>query len=107
MLSFLRRRKTAPPDPLPAPVREPPRVHDYTRGHLGWGHDYVVHHDPDDLERLRVSGWGLGIERGDHLLIDYSGQRSRYEVAHIEYHRDPRDMWAADLTLIPPTEDVS
>lgn len=88
MLSFLRRRKSAAPEPSPAPGREP-RVHDYTR------------------QQLRVSGRGLGIERGDHLLIDYDGQSARYEVAHIEYHRDPRDMWAADLTLIPPTEDAS
>ncbi|WP_019060012.1 hypothetical protein [Streptomyces prunicolor] len=106
MLNFLRRRETAPPEPSPAPGRKP-RVHDYTRDHLGWGRDYVVHHEPDDLQQLRVSGWGPGIERGDHILIDYGGPRSRYEIAHIEYHPSPRDMWGADLTLIPPTEGTS
>ena len=57
----------------------------------------------DDLDlvsgglHLRVSGWGHGIEQGDHLLINYDGQPHRYRVTEIEHHRDPADMWAADL----------
>ncbi|MCI3277585.1 hypothetical protein [Streptomyces cylindrosporus] len=109
MLNFLRRKPTRPdpvrasaPEP-PKPVREP-RAFDYTSERCGWGHNIVIHHVAEDGQ-VRVSGWGDGIEEGDHLLIDYGGQRQRFTVAEIEYHRDPPDMWAATLT--PPTKGAN
>lgn len=78
------------------------KTHDYTRRH--WGHDYVVWRVVEDGQCLITSGWGRGISKGDFLIIPNEGGTTRYAVAHIEYKRDPSDMWSADLIFAPRSE---
>jgi hypothetical protein len=103
-LVALLNRPTPKPEPEPLPEG---RTHDYTR--RGWGHDYVIHHVIDDGQELRCSGWGPAfgnrIVRGDYLLLvskpESQVDSTRYQVAEIEYHMDPQDMWAATLRFAP------
>jgi hypothetical protein len=96
------RRRPAEPVELPLPDG---KTRDYTN--RGWGHDYVIHHVIDGGRELRCSGWGPGfgprIVRGDYLILPGKdpGATTRYQVAEIEYHMDPADMWAATLRFAP------
>src|SRR2546430_2338943 len=89
-----RQHARSSPQPAPTPPHREPRTHAYTPDHRGWGHNSVIHGERSGGLHLRVSGWGHGIEQGDHLLINYDGQPHRYRVTEIEHHRDPAHMSA-------------
>lgn len=89
------RETRVPSRALDAAVDHEPAVHDYRRGHRTWGHNLVVHSSDDGT--LRASGWGRGVHRGDHLLVDNDGRPARLEVTDIEYLPDPSDMWRGGL----------
>ncbi|WP_075737505.1 hypothetical protein [Streptomyces acidiscabies] len=98
---LFRRRKAAAlePQPIPMPARTP-SVHDYRSATLRWGRNIVVHRITDTGEAC-ISGWGHGIQDGDHLLLDEDGCHGRYEITEIEHHRDPADMWGATIRPTP------
>ena len=69
-------------------------THDYTAKTLCWGHSY-------ESVGGNILGWGTGIKSGDNLLFDsQSGVRALYRVVKIEYYRDPRDMWKAEVSFV-------
>lgn len=80
-------------------------VHDYYTMRT-WGHDYSFSPaEGTGGRRGRISGWGplVGerIVRGDYLcLVGPTKKVSVYKVTHIEYMRDPSDMWFADATYV-------
>lgn len=75
------------------------QTHDYTR--RTWGHDYTTLEVIDGGQRLRLGGWGLGIEAGDYLIFPNGNGTTRYRVDRIDYRMDPRDMWFAEATFAP------
>ena len=76
-----------------------PETHDYTK--RGWGHDYTFDPRRGGLEG-RMMGWGFGIQEGDFLILSRKdGGSTRYRVTHIQYYRDPPDMWRADVEFAP------
>lgn len=75
------------------------QTHDYTK--RTWGHDYTTLSVIDGGKRLRLSGWGRGIEAGDYLLLQNDGGSTRYQVESIEYRMDPPDMWFAEVRFAP------
>ena len=75
------------------------QTHDYTR--RTWGHDYTTLKVIDGGQRLRLSGWGLGINAGDYLILPNGDGTTRYRVDSIDYRMDPQDMWFADATFAP------
>lgn len=75
------------------------KTHDYTR--CAWGHNIEVLSFLGEGKRLRVAGWGLGIAKGDYLLLNNKGDSTRYQVSSIKYRRDPPDMWTAELMFAP------
>lgn len=75
------------------------QTHDYTR--RTWGHDYTTLSVIDGGQRLRLSGWGLGINAGDYLILPNGSGTTRYRVDSIEYRIDPHDMWFAEATFAP------
>lgn len=79
------------------PVR--PQTHDYTR--RTWGHDYSTTQVIDGGMRLRLAGWGHGIEAGDYLILPNGSDTTRYQVEKIDYRMDPPDMWFADAVFAP------
>ena len=83
--------------PVEPKVRQ--QTHDYTR--RTWGHDYTTLKVIDGGQRLRLSGWGLGINAGDYLILPNGKGTTRYRVDSIEYRMDPRDMWFAEATFAP------
>ena len=75
------------------------QTHDYTR--RTWGHDYTTLSVIDGGQRLRLSGWGLGINAGDYLILPNGNGTTRYRVDSIAYRMDPHDMWFAEATFAP------
>jgi hypothetical protein len=82
---------------LETPVRQ--QTHDYTR--RTWGHDYSTTEVLDGGMRLRMAGWGFGIEAGDFLILPNGNGTTRYRVDSIDYRMDPRDMWFAEASFAP------
>lgn len=80
-------------------MNQNPITHDYTSRR--WGHAVDVLRIIGGGQRLRVSGYGHGVNRGDFLLLPNEGASTRYSVLKIEYMRDPKDMWFADLEFAP------
>lgn len=83
--------------PVEPTVRQ--QTHDYTR--RTWGHDYTTLKVIDGGQRLRLSGWGLGINSGDYLILLNGNGTTRYRVDSIEYRMDPCDMWFVEATFAP------
>ncbi len=83
--------------PVERGVRQ--QTHDYTR--RTWGHDYTTLRVIDGGQRLRLSGWGLGINAGDYLILQNGNGSTRYRVDSIDYRTDPRDMWLAEASFAP------
>lgn len=77
------------------------QTHDYTR--RGWGHDYSTLDVIDGGMRLKLAGWGLGINAGDYLILRNGSETTRYQVDTINYRPDPSDMWFAEATFAPRT----
>lgn len=73
-------------------------THNYTLRYPG--HDYTFT-PSDGGQRGRMTGWGLGLQRGDYLLLDNDGAPTRYRIDSVRYFSDPRDMWSADVTFAP------
>jgi hypothetical protein len=48
-----------------------------------------------------VHGWGLGVRKGDYLLLPNGPVSTRYQVETIRYTPDPPDMWFAELRFAP------
>lgn len=82
-----------------ARVPAEPKTHDYTEPR--WGHASSIMKIIDGGQRLRATGHGYGISKGDHLLLPNGAEASRYRVDRIEYMRDPTDQWFADLSFAP------
>lgn len=107
LMSLLRRTPRPAPAPKPAPARRS-RVHNYDNDHRYWGHDFTMSPDESTPGQVTATGWGYGIEEGDHLLVGRPGAPWRLKVVDIAYGRDPRDLWFATLTvalrppLVPP-----
>lgn len=76
-----------------------PQTHDYTR--RTWGHDYMTLKVIDCGQRLRLIGWGLGINAGDYLILPNGSDTTRYQVEKIDYRMDPPDMWSAKAVFAP------
>jgi hypothetical protein len=76
-----------------------PQTHDYTR--RTWGHDYSTTAVIDGGMRLRMAGWGFGIEADDFLILPNGNGTTRYRVDSIEYRMDPPDMWFAEAVFAP------
>ena len=51
----------------------------------------------DKGQGLRVSGWGWGIQEGEVLFLD---KGTPYRVTRIEYCKDPKDMWVAEVRWV-------
>lgn len=78
--------------------REQGTTHDYTR--RGWGRDYTF--SPKDAGRRgRMTGWGVGIRKGDFLILPNGDSTTRYRVRRIRYFLNPSDQWAADVIFWP------
>lgn len=75
-----------------------PKTHDYTK--RGWGHDYIFRPIEGGM-RGSMSGWGVGIESGDYLLLQNEGCSTRYRVDEIEYYSNPHDQWRAQVSFAP------
>ncbi|MFI5297364.1 MAG: hypothetical protein ACHREM_04640 [Polyangiales bacterium] len=76
----------------------PAKTHDYTK--QTWGHDCTF--TPlDSGTRGFAVGWGLGLSAGDFILLPNRGETTRYKIETIAYHRDPPDMWRAELSFAP------
>lgn len=102
-------------------------THDYSKGKRGWGHDYSVFESRDGGRYLRLMGHGCNgancrgdepepigpdrpivltkpscrIEAGDYLILQNGDGSTRYRVKTIEYKRDPKDMWEAEVVFEP------
>jgi hypothetical protein len=48
-------------------------------------------------------GWGLGIRKGDYLILDndLASSTTRYQITKILYFNDPHDMWSAEVKFAP------
>jgi hypothetical protein len=79
--------------------------HDYTIRR--WGHDYAI--TAVNGHTITMTGWGEGIEPGDHLILPNGDATTRYRVTTISYYRDPTDMWRAEAEFAPrrSTTEVS
>lgn len=82
--------------PLPAPSVAPVATeHDYTRP--CWGHDFHI----VNAAKGRWMGWGLGLKVGDVLRVRMvHGGVGRFRIKTLEYKRDPRDLWTANVALV-------
>ncbi len=80
-------------------------THDYTNRH--WGHDFYISDVMEYGEQLLVGGWGKGIKAGHYLILPNGESSTRYKVKSIEYHRDPADMWSAEVTFAPRPRSAS
>jgi hypothetical protein len=76
-----------------------PQTHDYTR--RTWGYDYSTIAVLEGGMRLRLVGWGEGIQADDYLILPNDGETTRYQVEKIDYRIDPPDMWFADAVFAP------
>ena len=80
-------------------------THDYTRRY--WGHDYTITDVKSGGQRIFMSGWGRGINKGDFLLLESqsadpkANKSTRYKVASARYHADPSDLWAIEAVFAP------
>lgn len=75
------------------------QAHDYTRRR--WGHNYEITKIIDGGMTLKISGWGRGISKGDFIILPNGAETTRYQIASIEYHMNPTDMWNATATFAP------
>jgi hypothetical protein len=87
--------------PVEPTVRQ--QTHDYTK--RTWGHDYSTTDVIDGGMRLRLAGWGLGINAGDYLILPNGSGTTRYQVDRVNYCMDPSDMWFADAVFAPRQSD--
>ncbi|MEG2376839.1 MAG: hypothetical protein RSC43_00625 [Clostridia bacterium] len=80
-------------------------THDYTRAKRRWGHDLT--YSPVDAGGviLKASGWGLGINKGDYILLSNGADETRYQFDSIAYYGNPHDMWSAVLVYAPRTSE--
>lgn len=83
-----------------------PATHDYGPNKRRWGHDYTIHKVYDNGLGLDLSGWGYGLEEGHYILLDNQGESTRYQIATIDYHRNPPDMWKAHVKFAPRNADM-
>lgn len=99
-MRLLNRLRTFLRPPVSQPTRES-QVHDYRKGHRGWGHDCTYRPDDNDPMVLHVTGWGRGIEEGDVMLFTGpTGGTSPYKVESLRYFWDPKDMWSMQARYI-------
>jgi hypothetical protein len=73
------------------------KTHDYTRRCCG--HDFTILHIAEGGDKLRVVGWGMGLRKGDYVLLPNKTQSTRYRIDSISYQADPADMWLAFLSF--------
>lgn len=68
---------------------------------MGWGHDFTYRPNNDDPMVLHITGWGLGINTGDVMLLTGpTGGISPYRVESVRYFWDPKDMWSMTARYI-------
>jgi hypothetical protein len=83
-------------------VKPAPDTHDFTLARRRWGHDIGVDTVERGGKKIKVHGWGGGLKPGDYVLLSASPEATtRYQVAKIEYMRDPSDMFFAALKFAP------
>lgn len=64
------------------------KVHDYTEKR--WGHNIATYEEDKGI----MVGWGLGINPGDHILLQ---DGTKVQVEEIGYYANVRDMWKAKV----------
>jgi len=76
-------------------------VHDYSKPHCYWGHDYEISTMSEDGRKLHILGFGSGLHVGDLFIISSgAGGQIHYEIKSIDYYSDPSDMWSANIEFI-------
>lgn len=70
------------------------KIYDYRR--YSFGSDYIFEL-VDHTNTGYMTGYGMGIKPGDHLLLTINNQVCQYRVQEIDYYADPSDMWIALL----------
>lgn len=75
-----------------------PKTHDYSKRY--WGHGYTFKPIDDGLKG-EMFGWGLGLEKGDYIILLNGDETTRYRIDSIVYEKDPRDMWKAKVSFDP------
>ncbi|MFN8994550.1 MAG: hypothetical protein ACK5X3_12935 [Pseudomonadota bacterium] len=75
------------------------KTHDYTR--RAKGHDFTITQIFDGGMWLSITGWGLGISKGDFIILPDGNATARYQIASIEYYNNPPDMWRAKAEFAP------
>ena len=63
------------------------------------GYDYILEVADEDSEHkgFYMTGQGIGIKPGDHIILQDGPDNVRYRVESIDYYLDPPDMWLAFL----------
>ena len=75
------------------------QTHDYTK--RSWGHNYEITSIQNDGLNLNMFGWGLGIKKGDFIILKNGSDTTRYCFGDISYYNDPHDMWTSNLKFKP------
>ncbi|GAB4243395.1 MAG: hypothetical protein Kow0049_32960 [Stanieria sp.] len=73
------------------------KIHDYRRYSLG--SDYIFEL-VDHTDKGYMTGYGMGVKPGDHLLLTIDNQVCQYRVQEIDYYANPSDMWIALLKQV-------
>jgi hypothetical protein len=74
-----------------------PNTWDYSNRY--WGHDYTV--IDVDGAKLRLTGWGSGLQKGDFIILRVVAGTTRYQLTDVSYYSDPHDMWKAEAKFAP------
>ena len=83
--------------------KAPPTVHDYSNRY--WGHDFVFMGADADKKIISLTGWGSGLRNGDYFKYEtYDHRIVTYRIKEVDYYRDPRDMWKAQLVKVEGNE---
>ncbi|BAU67263.1 hypothetical protein STA3757_46740 [Stanieria sp. NIES-3757] len=73
------------------------KIYDYRR--YSFGSDYIFEL-VNNTNTGYMTGYGMGIKPGDHLLLTINNRVCQYRVQEIDYYANPSDMWIALLKQI-------
>ena len=75
------------------------KTHDYTE--RSWGKNYNILSIKNDGHNISLCGWGIGLNRGDYILIKNEDYTTRYVMSEVLYQSDPKDMWFGEAEFAP------
>ena len=79
------------------------KVHDFTKDKLGWGWN-VLDFSPIDRTanpmKANMMGIGKNIQEGEYVLVSAANANLCWKVDTIDYNRNPKDLFIAELILM-------